>query len=218
MEEGGRDVDRITRLFQAWIEDGILLREERDSIYVYSQVFEAEGEQKRRTGIIPLVQIENFREKHIYPHEKVIAKHVEDRYNLMTATQANLGLIFGIYADPAQEVDRLLAEVLGDEPVSSCTMDAVLHELWKVDDEATRRLMVRFYDNLWNKKLSKLEALREAQLWMLKHPDASKGLARTLRGKVVDRAEAEVIPAFNEKTGRTDPFFWAAFQLSGDWR
>jgi uncharacterized protein (DUF1015 family) len=136
VEEGKRDVAQITRLFHTWIDEGILRREERDSIYVYSQVFEAEGEKKRRTGIVPLVQIEDFREKHIYPHEKVISKHVEDRCILMEATQANFGLIFGIYADPTQEVDRLLAEVLRSDPLSSCTMDAVRHELWRIDDEA----------------------------------------------------------------------------------
>ncbi len=134
-EEGDRDFRRIGRSFQAWIEEGILRQEDKESIYVYSQVFDAEGRQRRRTGIVPRVKLERFREKHIYPHEKVIAKHVEDRYALMEATEANLGLVFGIYADPAKEVDRLLDEVVRGKPVSSGIMDDVLHELWKVDDE-----------------------------------------------------------------------------------
>ena len=60
--------------------------------------------------------------------------------------------------------------------------------LWKVDDLATRRLMERFYDNLWDKKMSRLQALRGAQLWMLKSTEYAL------------------------------PVYWAAFQLSGDWR
>ncbi|MBS0265125.1 MAG: CHAT domain-containing protein [Planctomycetes bacterium] len=40
--------------------------------------------------------------------------------------------------------------------------------LWKVDDDATQELMTEFYRNLWEKKLPKLEALRQAQLKMLR--------------------------------------------------
>ena len=35
--------------------------------------------------------------------------------------------------------------------------------LWKVEDEATRQLMVRFYRNLWEGQTAPLEALREAR-------------------------------------------------------
>lgn len=135
-EECKRDLTRIGSLFQAWIDEGVLRQEDKESIYVYSQVFDVQGEQKRRTGIIPLVELEDFREKHVYPHEKVIAKHVEDRYALLEATEANFGMVFGLYADPNKEVDRLLDEVLHSRSVASGTMDEVLHELRKIDDPA----------------------------------------------------------------------------------
>jgi uncharacterized protein (DUF1015 family) len=150
VEEGRRDLGRISRLLEAWIAGGVLRKEERESIYVYAQTFEAEGEQKRRMGVIPLVALEAFREKHIYPHEKVIAKHVEDRYALMKATQANLGMVFGIYGDPARQIDRMVEEALDPKPISSCTMDDVVHELWKIDDPA---LIGRLQTELEEKKV-----------------------------------------------------------------
>jgi len=78
----------------------------------------------------------------------------------------------------------------------------VVASLWKVPDAATARLMQRFYENLWDKKLGKLEALREAQLWMMKDQSA--------RGAELIQDAAD--------NARLPPEYWAAFVLSGDWR
>ncbi len=82
--------------------------------------------------------------------------------------------------------------------------------LWEVDDQATRVLMTEFYTNLWQKKHSKLTALRQAQLRMLHEYDPRQN-------KFVSRGLD--IPA-DEVTDlkRGSPFYWAAFVLSGDWR
>jgi CHAT domain-containing protein len=69
----------------------------------------------------------------------------------------------------------------------------VVSSLWTVPDEPTSLLMQRFYDNLWRRRMSKIEALREAQIWML-----SGGSTRQ---------PADVPPAN-----------WAAFVLSGGWQ
>jgi CHAT domain-containing protein len=75
---------------------------------------------------------------------------------------------------------------------------------WKVDDLVTRFLMERFYRNLWEKEMSRLEALREAQLYVLDHPEE-------IRGSELVETDAEAKP-------RTSPRYWASFTLSGDWR
>jgi CHAT domain-containing protein len=87
--------------------------------------------------------------------------------------------------------------------------------------------MVRFYDNLWNKKLSKLEALREAQIWMLRHGAKVGAEIAKLRG-VDDPASAdresrgvedpEDPTTINSNSTFASPKYWAAWVLSGDWR
>jgi tetratricopeptide (TPR) repeat protein len=63
---------------------------------------------------------------------------------------------------------------------------AVMASLWKVDDTATKELMVKFYKNMLEKNMDKAEALRQAKLELIK----------------------------NKKY--TSPLFWSAFVLYGE--
>ena len=96
---------------------------------------------------------------------------------------------------------------------------SVLASLWKVDDRATQALMAEFYTNLWQKKLGKLDALRQAQLAMVARFDPKSGALRGAGAvtRVVPRTLPEAEPAAPPK-GRLSPFYWAAFLVSGDWR
>jgi CHAT domain-containing protein/tetratricopeptide (TPR) repeat protein len=64
----------------------------------------------------------------------------------------------------------------------------VVGSLWSVEDRATAELMTAFYKGMLTTHLAPSEALRQAQLEMLKDPR------------------------------RSSPYYWAAFTLQGEWR
>jgi CHAT domain-containing protein len=106
---------------------------------------------------------------------------------------------------------------------------ALAASLWSVSDAATSVLMEDFYTNLWHKRLTRLEALRQAQLAVLRDPGRVEARDRELRQELAKRG-AEVVPRGGSKQplplpegGRVDakarrshPAYWAAFVLSGD--
>ena len=75
----------------------------------------------------------------------------------------------------------------------------VLASLWEVADESTAALMARFYSGLKD-GLAKDEALRQAQLTFIAGP--------VTVGSGEDAIERDL----------RHPFYWAAFQLYGDWQ
>jgi CHAT domain-containing protein len=92
--------------------------------------------------------------------------------------------------------------------------EAVLATLWDVNDTSTSRLMSEFYSR-WLKDPSsgKAEALRQAQLALLKGPDASPG-GRSQRGlETVEEPSAAA-----HQAGYSHPFYWAPFVLIGNYQ
>jgi CHAT domain-containing protein/Tfp pilus assembly protein PilF len=88
----------------------------------------------------------------------------------------------------------------------------VIASLWQVDDEATAALMGLLYHQLWVEKRPPLEALRQAQLTLYRHPERIGTLARA-RGP--DFEKAARLPATPQAAGRAPTRLWAGFILSG---
>jgi CHAT domain-containing protein len=94
----------------------------------------------------------------------------------------------------------------------------VVASLWKVPDRPTAALMALFYRNLWDKDMAPVEALRQAQLDIYRHPEKIPELAEGFRGKFVEVPGTEETPVKATADGKAHPRLWAAFTLSGPGR
>jgi len=80
---------------------------------------------------------------------------------------------------------------------------AVVATLWPVADESTKQLMQRFYRLREDRRLSKIEALRQAQLSLLYGRESADDQSRSTSSARLPYAH---------------PYFWAPFILIGNWQ
>ena len=126
--------------------------------------------------------------------------------DLLTLSACETGMNGG--ANNGREVDGLgaTAQLKGAK--------AVISSLWSVNDASTGELMGDFYKR-WAEgagKVTKTEALREAQLDLLRGQPKPK-FGGSGRGLVAENATMQDVPL-----GYSHPYYWAPFVLMGNWR
>lgn len=124
---------RSAKVFEDWINKGILERDHKPGFYLYSQEYEFEGESFCRIGFFARVKTEDFSEGNICPHEFTLAKAKTDRTKLLNACHANFSPIFGLYSDPEGGIDFFLREGIKSKPLSIIDDGKVVHKFWRMD-------------------------------------------------------------------------------------
>ena len=94
---------RSARTLKEWKESGVLVKEPNPSIYVYHQIFEAQGKKYVRKGFMCGCEAVPFGEGMVFPHELTMSGPKLDRLMLTTACKTNFSQIFGLYPDPENE-------------------------------------------------------------------------------------------------------------------
>ena len=132
---------RAAKDLEAWIDEQILIFEEKPAVYLYEEVFTLKnGETKAFKGFMTLVQLEEFSKKIVLPHEETLSKAKTDRFNLMDATHANFSPIYCLYMDEKQKLSPIIREIAAGAPdISFTACDGIEQHLWIVTDEAVIR-------------------------------------------------------------------------------
>jgi len=128
---------RASIYLDQWEEEGILLRESQEALYLYEQEFRVKNEQKKRIGLIARVKLEEFSSRKVLPHEKTFPKHKADRLNLLKATNTNTGQIFLLYNDDDNRVSESVKKALAKAELGADVRDEedFHHTLWIIKDK-----------------------------------------------------------------------------------
>ncbi|MGE5472999.1 MAG: DUF1015 domain-containing protein [Ignavibacteriales bacterium] len=127
---------RAGNYLRKWIEEGILVQEDSPAIYIYEQDFTvSEWERKTRRGIIALVKLSDFSEGVVLPHEYTLSKAKQDRFNLMSTTDANISQIFSLYNDDGKISEILNSFTIQNKPdIDYVNSEDIFERLWVVKD------------------------------------------------------------------------------------
>jgi len=121
-------------LWSMWRETGVVKPEPRPVIYAYEQHFEVHGSRFCRTAVVALVRLEPLGHG-VLPHEATLTAPRMDRLDLMRATRAQFGQVFGLYSDPGRRVEGVLENARARRPIlHAVDYQGHLHRLWAVAD------------------------------------------------------------------------------------
>jgi uncharacterized protein (DUF1015 family) len=120
---------RARDYYHTWLDAGYLLRDPVPALYVYHQTFTLpDGTSLTRKAFIAALELVEFSEGIVLPHERTLSGPKVDRLNLLRATETNFGQIFMIYPDPENRINDLL-----DAAIANRAADADVRELFEKD-------------------------------------------------------------------------------------
>jgi uncharacterized protein (DUF1015 family) len=141
----GEHYRQARALLDQWTADGALAADQGAGFYPYTQTYTLGTMRLTRHGFIALGDL---RDAGLFTHEET-HKHVrDDRSRLRLATAADFGLIFMIYSDLAQSVDRILRDCESGTPILVADQpDGTTHRLYRcADPESTKRIQRQMAD------------------------------------------------------------------------
>lgn len=137
----------VADLFQEWLDDDVLLRDNSDALYLYTvQYRHPSGQTLIRKGLVALVGLSEFKEGVVKPHEETFESVIADRLRLLDTTKAQFSQIFSLYSDEENKVFTLLDEAREQEAMGSITdADGCIHTLYRVSNGDVIEQVQKFF-------------------------------------------------------------------------
>jgi uncharacterized protein (DUF1015 family) len=111
-----------------FIADGILAREDEDSLYVYQQRMGSHVQ----AGLVALCSVREYEENRIKKHEFTRRDKEDDRTRHVSAQNANAEPVFLTYRAQAA-IDAIVDDVRRSQPLYDVTTpDGIVHTVWRI--------------------------------------------------------------------------------------
>lgn len=134
LPEGG-DPGVSADLLRSWFDEGVLEAGEVGVAVVRQRFVGPDGVRRTRTAVCCEVQLHEFDEGVVLPHERTFDAPRRVRAELMRATGMNVSPVFMAYHDPEHSLVDLFASVTDDEPDFTATdEDGTQTAVWFVTD------------------------------------------------------------------------------------
>jgi uncharacterized protein (DUF1015 family) len=119
-------------IFERFILDGILVRDENPCLYIYAQTMDG----RIQTGLVAGSSIDDYFNNHIKKHELTLVAKENDRIRHMKTKMAQPGMVFLTYKS-VQEIDAIIEHYCEHHTAENDFTDSqdVRHQLWKIDNE-----------------------------------------------------------------------------------
>ncbi len=125
-----RPYEQARETLDRWLADSVMAVDPAPSLYVY-ELATPDGSLTR--GLLGALELRDYADQVILPHENTMAGPVADRLALMSATEANLEPIYLVY-DGGGVASEAVARSVDPPLVTTRTPDGISHRLWAITD------------------------------------------------------------------------------------
>lgn len=126
-------------LFRSWLRDGILVQSDHPAFYVHEHEFSFGGERKVRCGVFAALQLAEYRERVVLPHENTLPHNVELRTELLRDVRANLSAVYTLTEDRGT-LEAMFAGITSGPPDQSGVDElGGMHRIWTVTNPSSVR-------------------------------------------------------------------------------
>lgn len=134
--------DRAKQNLNAFVQRGILFREDKDCFYIYQLVMNG----KSQTGLVGLSAIDDYENDVIRKHELTRPEKELDRINHIKTTKAQTGNVFLAYRNVA-EIDEVINnwKKTHDPVYDFIAEDGVKHTIWIINSGETNETLKQLF-------------------------------------------------------------------------
>ncbi|OVE73738.1 hypothetical protein BVX94_02945 [bacterium B17] len=134
--------EKAAENFDRFQKEGVLVREQEDSVYVYRQIM---GDHVQ-SGVIACSNIDDYANGLIKKHEKTRQDKEDDRTKHVLTLNANAGPVFLTYKDNSS-IDAIVGEIEKREPLFDLTPpDGIQHTVWRAGE--SRESLIKAFEEV----------------------------------------------------------------------